>query len=124
MRQKECKKSDNLTKKYLIIIFSFILIYSFIILIISEISWPISDEISYAKMAINESANSPFKYRIIVPFIVSFFPEIYHIWFFLTITVVSFSFTAIFLYLYLKSFGFRDETVILGIFLFLGSRLY
>ncbi len=124
MRQKECKKSNNPTKKYLKIIFLFILFYSFIILIISDLSWPLSDEVFYAQMAINESVISPFKYRIIVPFVVSLFPETYHLWVFLTITVVSFSFTAIFLYLYLKSFGFRDETCILGIFLLLGSRLY
>ena len=104
MRQKECKKSNNPTKKYLIIIFLFILFYSIIILIISDLSWPISDEIFYAKMAVNESVNSPFKYRIIMPFVVSLFPEIYHIWVFLTITVISFSLTAIFLFLYLNSY--------------------
>ena len=124
MKQNECKKSNNPTKKYLIIIFLFILFYSFIILINSDLSWPISDEASYAKMAVNESVIAPFKHRIIVPLIVSLFPEIYHKWVFLSITVVSFSLTTIFLYKYLKSFGFRDNTCLLGTFLFLGSRLY
>ncbi|MFX0205065.1 MAG: hypothetical protein ACFFDT_03700 [Candidatus Hodarchaeota archaeon] len=111
--------------KDLIILFLINLIYSSIILIGSDLDWPIyRDAKNYANMAKGLEADSPYKYRILVPSFVGLFPDNYHKWVFLTITVLSLAISDILLFRFLQSSGYKRVSCYFGSFVWMGSWGY
>lgn len=101
------------------------MIYLAVILPQSSLDWPgFGDMISYARMAEGLFVEIPFSYRIIVPWIVSFFPVFFHKWVFLGITIISLVLTSILLFDYIKLKGLSLELSYFGVVIFMGSNIF
>jgi hypothetical protein len=99
--------------------------YFFAILSQSRLSWPLfGDAVSYEEMARGISVDTPFTYRIIIPWIVSLFPTSIHQWVFLAITLISLVLSTILLFEYIQLKGARIEVAYLGVIVFMGSNVF
>ncbi|MFQ6120674.1 MAG: hypothetical protein ACE5KE_12435 [Methanosarcinales archaeon] len=116
----------NLNKnKDLIILFFINLIYSSIILISFDLVWPRwRDAENYAKMAKGLEGDAPWKYRILVPTFVSLFPDSYHKYVFLALTVFSLAFSDVLLFRFLQFSGYKHVSCYFGSFVWMGSWGY
>ncbi len=101
------------------------IIYSSILFLVNGIEWPNSlDANIYANMVEHIDVEPPFKYRYVVPFIVSLFPKDYHKYVFLTITISSLVLICLILYLYLERNNINSFLSLVGVFFFMGSWIY
>lgn len=118
-------RTNMYMNKDLIILFFINLIYSSIILISFDLVWPLwRDAENYASMAKGLEADPPFKYRIIVPTFVGLFPDSYHKWVFLTVTVFSLAFSDVLLFRFLQLSGYKRVSCFFGSFVWMGSWGY
>jgi len=107
-----------------IVIILFNLCYFSVILLISDLSWPLfGDAHFYADMAQGIAVEAPFSYRIIIPWIVSLFPILLHQWVFLGITIGSLTITSVLLFDYIRLKGLSLSFSYLGVVIFMGSNV-
>ncbi len=107
----------------LTLIFLIHLIFIFLLILILGLSES-SDSHHYYLLAQNKNAGKPFHNRILIPFIVSFFPIEFHKWVFDIIIIISMASISVIIFLFLESHEYKFETCLFGLIIYMGSFFF